>query len=123
MIGIDIVELKRFETFLQKKNSLKKFLNDKEILLVKSSQTAAGFFAAKEAISKALGTGIGKQCSFKDIILYKDSLGAPYFTLSKEIISRCEITDLSLSISHDGGFVIAVAMIKSKNEPKQQLSH
>jgi len=64
MIGIDIVELSRFESFLQKRNALKKFLSDKEILLVTSSQTAAGFFAAKEAISKALGTGIGEKCSF-----------------------------------------------------------
>ena len=123
MIGIDIVELSRFESFLQKRNALKKFLNDEEILLVTSSQTAAGFFAAKEAISKALGTGIGKKCSFKDIILHKDSLGAPYFTLSKEIILEYNITNTALSISHDGGFIIAVAAIESSKEPNRPLFH
>jgi len=123
MIGIDIVEIKRFEKFLEKKTALQKYLSDEEILLVTSPQTAAGFYASKEAISKALGTGIGKTCSFKDIILHKDTSGAPYFTLSEHLIDTLGITQSALSISHDGGFAIAVAVITCKHENSKPLSH
>ena len=123
MIGIDIVSIKRFEKFLEKKKALQKYLSDEEILLITSPQTAAGFFASKEAISKALGTGIGANCNFKDIILYKDKHGAPYFTLSKHIIETFGITQTSLSISHDSGFAIAVAVIEAKNSPFTPLFH
>ncbi len=123
MIGIDIVEIKRFEKFLEKKTALQKYLSDEEILLVTSSQTAAGFYASKEAISKALGTGIGKRCAFKDIKIHKDENGAPYFTLSRHIIDALSITQSSLSISHDGGFAIAVAVIRHNREHSTPLSH
>ena len=123
MIGIDIVSIKRFEKFLEKKTALQKYLSDEEILLITSSQTAAGFFASKEAISKALGTGIGKECAFKDIIIHKDPQGAPYFTLSKSIIETYNIVDTSLSISHDNGFAIAVAVIQKAKRPLHLLSH
>ncbi len=125
MIGIDIVSIKRFEKFLDKfqNRALERFLTSCEISLVKTPQTAAGFFAAKEAISKALGTGISKECSFKDIIIYKDLKNAPYFTLSKNIIDRYEIIDTALSITHDGSFAIAVAQIESKKSRITQICH
>jgi holo-[acyl-carrier protein] synthase len=125
MIGIDIVSLKRFDKFLDRfpQKALKRFLNDDEISLVKTNQSAAGFFAAKEAISKALGTGISKECSFYDIIIYKDEKNAPYFTLSKKIVARYEITQTSLSITHDDGFVIAVAKIESNIKNKKPICH
>jgi holo-[acyl-carrier protein] synthase len=123
MIGIDIVEIKRFEKFLEKKTALQKYLNDEEILLVTSSQTAAGFYASKEAISKALGTGIGQTCSFKDIMIHKDASGAPYFTLSRHIVEKLSITQSALSISHDGGFAIAVAVINHTKEDTTPLYH
>jgi len=123
MIGIDVVAIARFEKFLEKKTALAKFLSEEEILLVTAPQTAAGFFAAKEAISKALGSGIGASCSFHDIRLYKDTQGAPYFTLSQKLINQYEITQTSLSISHDGGFAIAVAVLYSNQAPKNPLFH
>jgi len=123
MIGIDIVSIKRFEKFLEKQTALQKFLSDEEILLVNSSQSAAGFFAAKEAISKALGTGIGASCSFKDIKIHKSTQSAPYFTLSRDIVDTFHILDTSLSITHDAGFAIAVAVIETKNPHAKKLYH
>jgi len=123
MIGIDIVSIKRFEKFLEKKTALQKFLSDEEILLVNSTETAAGFFAAKEATSKALGTGIGAICNFKDIKIHKDSQGAPFYTLSKHIIEKFKIMDTALSITHDDGFAIAVSVINTKNSLSRQLYH
>ncbi len=123
MIGIDIVNIQRFEKFLTRKNSLEKYLSKKEIDLIKSPSTAAGFFAAKEAISKALKTGIGQDCGFHDIQIHKTDKNAPYFTLTKKIIKRFNIVDTSLSITHDGGFAIAVAIIIYKNEISLPLYH
>lgn len=124
MIGIDIVSIERITRFKERfgDKALNKFLSADEILLVKSDATLAGFFAAKEAISKALGCGISQQCGFFDIRLYKDTLGAPYFTLSKHLIETYEICDTALSITHDNGFAIAVASIERTKE-KRILSH
>jgi holo-[acyl-carrier protein] synthase len=125
MIGIDIVSLKRFDRFLKKfpDKALQRFLNSDEISLVKTTQNAAGFFAAKEAVSKALGVGISKECSFFDIIIHKDEKNAPYFTLSQDIVDRYSITQTALSITHDGDFAIAVAQIESDKENKYQICH
>ena len=123
MIGIDIVSIKRFEKFLEKKTALQKYLSDEEICLVTSASTAAGFFATKEAVAKALGTGIGKTCNFKDIKIHKDEKGAPYYTLSTHLIEEFAILETALSISHDSGFAIAVTEIKTQNTLSRPLSH
>lgn len=93
---------------------LKRFLSPEEILLIKNHKTAAGFWAAKEACSKALGCGIGKECSFHDIVLSKTSKGAPIATLSQKLIDTYQITDISLSITHDGDYAIAAVAIEGK---------
>lgn len=93
----------------------------------------AGFYAAKEAISKALRCGISKHLTFKDIKLSKDSRGAPKAKLSKRAKKHFGVKKIAISISHDKaqirgksdshlsphsieskGFAIAVAFIKRK---------
>ncbi len=123
MIGIDVVSLKRFEKFLQNPNALSKYLREDERHLAKTTQSSAGLFASKEAISKALQTGIGKKCSFYDIKIHKTKTNAPFFTLKKELIDEYEIIDSSLSITHDGEYVIAIAYIKSNKSQNIVLSH
>jgi len=93
--------------------ALMRFLSPQEILHVKNPKTASGFWAAKEACSKALGTGIGKECGFHDIRISKDAKGAPKLALSETLVSRFKITDISLSITHDGDYAIAVVAIES----------
>ena len=112
-IGTDIIAINRIETLLEKYGNVfkERFLNSDEIKLAKSSASIAGFWAAKEAISKALGCGIGGELGFHDILLTKDKKGAPHFTLSQEAQERFFIQKSSLSISHDGGFAIAIAII------------
>ena len=105
------------------KKALEKYLDQDEIKLVKNAQNAAGFFAAKEAASKALGLGISKMCGFGDIKIYKLPNGAPSFTLSAKLVEIYKIKSLSLSISHDGGFAIAAAAIEGELPQKQNLSH
>jgi len=112
-IGTDIIQIKRIEKSLEKfgEKFKTKFLNDSEIALLKKTESIAGFWAAKEAIAKALGCGIGAELSFHDIIIEKDHKGAPNFVLTKEAQNIHKIKSSSLSISHDGGFAIAVVAI------------
>ncbi len=120
MIGIDLVKIDRIKNFTERfgDKSLSKFLSEDEIKLANSTSTIAGFWAAKEAISKALGLGISKKCGFFDIKIYKDEKNKPYFKLSKHLIKEFTIIDLDLSITHDSGFAIAVATIQRKSDKK-----
>lgn len=84
-IGLDIIEMERIEKMI---NNQPKFviriLTDKERMtfdtLKKSRQVEflAGRFAAKEAFSKAYGTGLGEELSFQDIEIEYDERGKPY---------------------------------------------
>ena len=118
MIGVDMVVISRIEKLLEKfgEKALSRFLSDTEITLVKNATSAAGFWAAKEAASKALGTGIGSECGFHDIIISKTEKGAPLITFTQELIKKFSIQDSSLSITHDGGFAIAVVAIEKNDE-------
>lgn len=77
----------------------------------KSAESLAGYWAAKEAVAKALGCGIGAELGFHDIRLHRSPKGAPSFSLSEAARRRFEIRDSSLSISHDAGFALAVAVV------------
>ncbi|NKQ40346.1 MAG: holo-ACP synthase [Sulfurovum sp.] len=116
-IGTDIIQISRIENLLEKHEEKfkKRFLNQNEIVLAKKTESMAGFWAAKEAIAKALGCGIGSRLSFHDINIGKDPMGAPYFTLSELAQALHPIKESSLSISHDGGFAIAVVAIIMKS--------
>ncbi len=114
MIGIDIIKIQRMKKIVDKygDKGLRKFLSDDELKLIKSVKTAAGFWAAKEACSKALQTGIGSECSFFDIIISKTDRGAPILSLSKNIMQKFNISNASLSITHDGEYAIAVVALE-----------
>ena len=110
MIGIDVTSVNRIQKMYEKfgRRAYERFLDDEEIALIKRTETAAGFWAAKEAASKAIGTGIGKECSFHDIKIKKDKKGAPKIKYKKHIRKKFNIEKSYLSITHDRGFAIAV---------------
>jgi holo-[acyl-carrier protein] synthase len=112
-IGTDIISIARIDKSISKFGDKfkKRYLRDEEINIIKRSETYASFLCAKEAISKALGCGIGKDLEFTDIIIYKDKKGAPHFKLSPKAQIKFPINSSSLSISHDAGFVIAVVVL------------
>jgi holo-[acyl-carrier protein] synthase len=111
MIGIDIVVISRIENMLNKfgNRALNKILTEEEKKFFKTPSSIAGIFAAKEAFSKALGTGIGKECNIKDIIILKNSKNKPYF--SKKTLDKFNLKKADVSISHDGGFAIAAVIL------------
>lgn len=114
MIGIDIVKIERISQIESKfgQRFLSKFMLKNEIKLAKNKSTIAGIWAAKEATSKALGCGIGSEFGFLDVEIYKDFRGSPKLQFTQKIINKFSILSSSLSISHDGGFAIAVVVIK-----------
>lgn len=117
MIGIDLIKTDRMKRLLERfgDRGLKKFLSQNEILLIKNHRNAAGFWAAKEACAKALGCGIGSECGFHDIILSKTSKGAPLITLSESVMKRFNISSLSVSITHDGDYAVAVVAVETSH--------
>lgn len=80
-IGVDIIEIERVRQAIQNnKNFLSKLFTERELDYFinrnMNSEVIAGNFAAKEAVSKALGTGI-RGFSFKDIEILRNELGKP----------------------------------------------
>ena len=76
----------------------------------------AGRFAAKEAILKALGTGLGSGASWKQIEILPDALGAPRARFSGAVARRMRAlgaTRCHLSISHESDHAVAFAVLES----------
>lgn len=116
MLGIDIVEIKRIKKLMdENENFLNKVFNEDEIIRIKKRKVpyerAAGIFAAKEAISKALGRGIG-EISFKDIKV-KYIGDVPY----GEVFDK----KFELSISHERDYAVAVAKLMGENFMEKEI--
>lgn len=124
-IGNDIVSVNRIKRLLEKnqKAFLQKILSGREIEVFSSANpnNVAGYianrFAAKEAFSKAIGTGIGKIVSFKDIEVLKTSKGRPYFECSakmKEFFKKNygEYVKVHLSMSNEIDYAQAFVVIE-----------
>lgn len=76
------------------------------------NETLSGIFAAKEAVSKALGTGIGK-VAWQDIEILHEWSGEPLVHLhgnARFVAEKKGLTQWSVSITHDGGLAAAVAV-------------
>ncbi len=111
--GIDITEVERIKKNMENTEFLKKIYSDRELEYLKTRkfnpQTAAGMFAAKEAVSKCLGTGFSNFGPLHIEIL-KDDKGKPYAVLSGNALIRAEelnIKNIHISISHISEFALA----------------
>jgi holo-[acyl-carrier protein] synthase len=106
-IGVDLVDVARFETAIQNTPKLKdRLFTEGEKSL--NSYSLAARFAAKEALMKAVGKAQG--LSFQEVEITKDEFGKPGFELSgqsKQTVSEKGIAKLHLSLSHDGGMAVA----------------
>lgn len=122
-IGVDIIEIKRIEdAILKNQLFINKIFTKREVedLKVKNfkSESIAGRFAAKEAVSKALGLGF-RGFSFRDIEVCNDSLGKPLVLLigkARDIAENIAINgyNIHVSISHDRQSAIAYAIFENK---------
>ena len=113
MIGIDLVEINRFEKIKNDDNFMNKVFNKNEINYIKDRNynlaTIAGLYASKEAFLKTIKKGINNY-SLKDIEVYHDDNNAPYIKLHNEL-KEYNDKNISLSISHDGDYAIAILFV------------
>ena len=122
-IGVDIVRNKRISSSIKNKNFINRTFGKNEILISKKIDNKTSYFskrfAAKEALSKALGTGFRDGLSFKDIEVVNDKLGKPYYIISSKIKNlikkkkKIKNFNLFLSISDEKEYSIAFATIQT----------
>lgn len=114
-VGVDIVDMSRIRAVYERFGTvfMRKVLTEAEMLqcLAKPDPVAslAGRFAAKEAISKALGTGIARGLGWHAIEVLNDEAGKPVATVLAAHIS-CRV---SLSIAHDRHSAVAMALVET----------
>ena len=120
-VGTDIIRVNRLKKSLNKKPFLSRIYSKEEILKCKRSKVNSNCFAkrfaAKEAFSKALGTGISKGISFNEIVVLNEKSGKPYIKLinkTKKIVERKlkkKIYKISLSIADEKDYAVAFVTI------------
>ena len=124
MVGVDIVEIDRIVNVKNKEALINKMLtqNEKDYLQTKSQKvnnqfseydcSLAGFWAAKEAVLKALEIGI--VADLKQVEILHKPNGAPYVKLHEQLCKKYNISqtcNINISISHDGGTAICVCLV------------
>ena len=124
-IGVDIIEIGRVRQAIRNnKNFLSKLFTEREIDYFISrnmnSEVIAGNFAAKEAVSKALGTGM-RGFSFKDIEILRNELGKPEVILhnganliGNKLVENNNSLRVHLSISHNNSSAIAYSVLEGE---------
>jgi holo-[acyl-carrier protein] synthase len=121
--GIDIIEVERIKSSYERfgERFLNRVLLPSEIEYCLSHRNPAPFlaarFAAKEAISKAFGTGIGAELSWRDMEIRRKPSGEPYVVLhggGEKLMAARNAASLLISISHTDNYAAATAILESK---------
>ena len=123
-IGVDIVENIRIHKSLKNVSFIERVFSRTEILLAKNIKNKKSYyskrFAAKEAFSKAIGTGFRDNLNFRDITIINDKLGKPSFVVTdkiKKIVKKkfkISSFDFFLSISDEKKYSIAYVILQKK---------
>ncbi|BEO98094.1 holo-ACP synthase [Fusobacterium nucleatum] len=117
-IGNDIIEIERIEKAISKEGFKNKIYTQRELKNIEKrgnrTETYAGIFSAKEAISKAIGTGV-REFSLTDLEILNDDLGKPYVVVSEKLDkilkNKKESYQIEISISHSRKYATAMAII------------
>ena len=122
-IGVDIIQNNRIKNLLKNKKFLGRIYSERELKLSKQNKNKVAYFAkrfaAKEAFSKALGTGFRSGLEFKDIEIVNDKVGKPLYVKNKKIIkivkNKFKIKNFNsfLSISDEKDYSTAFTIIQS----------
>jgi holo-[acyl-carrier protein] synthase len=119
-VGIDIIEVERIRTSHERfgERFLNRILHPNEISYCLSHKAPAPFlavrFAAKEAISKAFGTGIGAQLGWRDMEVGRKASGEPFVILheaGQKLLKERNARDVLISLSHTQNYAAAVAIL------------
>ena len=120
-IGTDIVKISRVSKSIKKKSFINRLFSKDEILKCDKTKNSANCFAkrfaAKEAFSKALGTGVAKGINFNEIVVLNEKNGKPYIKLidktKKIVVNKLKIKNykISLSLSDEDKYAVAFVTI------------
>ena len=120
-VGTDIVKIKRIKDSIKKESFITRIFNDVEISkcnkTIKSYNCYAKRFAAKEAFSKALGTGISKGINFNEIVVLNEKNGKPFIKLLNKTKKNVEKKfkkkkfKISLSLTDEEKYAVAFVTI------------
>ena len=120
-IGNDIVEIKRIEKLLKKHNEKFKqwVYTENEIAYCEKknknkAESYAARFCAKEAVSKAIGKGIGSEAAFKDIEVVNNSDGKPELVLHGKLKDKYNNYNFHISLTHCIDYASAFVVIEEK---------
>ena len=118
-VGIDLCEISRMEKLLEDSRFLVRFFSEEEIRYIHSrgrhaAATMAGLFAAREALGKALGSGL--DFDLREAVVAHDEHGKPFYRFSGRLAARLAKDRFLLSISHDGGVAAAVCIRESPED-------
>ncbi len=119
-LGIDITELDRIESSLEKfgEHFLQTFLTDEEIKFVPEKNAVphlAARFAAKEAAVKALGTGFAHDITFKSVEIFNLASGGPFLTFNGKGLEKADemgVKNIMISITHGRDTAAAVVILE-----------
>ena len=112
-VGIDVVDIDRFEVSLERTPSLRQRLFTPDEASRPPASLAARF-AAKEALAKALGAPHGM--AWHDAEVLTEDSGRPVLTIRGTVQARADelgVRHLHLSLSHDAGIASAVVVLES----------
>jgi holo-[acyl-carrier protein] synthase len=121
-IGVDLVEVARIEHSLERfgERFLHRVFTAGEIEYCQSmkfpARHFAARFAAKEAVSKAFGTGIGKAMGWKDIDVHRKPSGEPFVVLeggAKQLAAERGIPAVWISLSHTEHHAVATIVLEA----------
>ena len=122
--GIDIVDKTRIRVALKKKLFVKRIFSLTEISKAKNFKDKTSYyskkFAAKEALSKSIGTGFRNNLNFKDISVINNKLGKPSFVVNNKIKNiikkqfKVSSVNFFLSISDENKYSIAFVILQKK---------
>jgi holo-[acyl-carrier protein] synthase len=113
-IGTDICNISRIKPNTGFANKILS-ITELEILNTKTNKQAylAKRFAAKEAVAKAFGCGIGKKLAFKDICILNDETGKPFVQISQNAVEKLtEFSNIHISISDEENYAIAYVVVE-----------
>lgn len=117
-IGTDIIEIARIEKSMKAEAFMHKAFTEMEKVYFEKRQhkaeTIAGVFAAKEAVSKALGTGF-RTIAVRDIEITPNTLGKPEVTLydgAKQLAAQLGIHKIHVTISHCKEYAVAYVVVE-----------
>jgi len=123
-VGVDIVENSRIKKSLKNNLFIKRIFTTSEITTAKKINDKVAYyskrFAAKEALSKSIGTGFRNNFNFRDISIVNDKLGKPTFSISEKIKkivkNKFKVSSFNffLSISDEKKYSIAYVILQKK---------